>query len=107
MSTLEHSEVVKQELLTMRLGGDSHQELATQDEPSAGALRDTCADDKRLFDLALEVGLEDPYHSVMIPASSALHGDWAALEDLVPDRCILALHDPSCDPASRLRTAID
>jgi len=53
----------------------------------------TFADDKSLFDMAREVGLEDMYHSVMIPASSALHGDWAALEDLILDRCVHALHD--------------
>lgn len=38
------------------------------------------------------------YHSVMIPASSALHGDWAALEDLVLDRCVHALHDHHAIP---------
>lgn len=48
--------------------------------------------------MAREVGLEDMYHSVMIPASSALHGDWAALEDLVLDRCVHALHDHHAIP---------
>ena len=51
----------------------------------------TFAADKSLFDMAREVGLEDMYHSVIIPASSALHGDWAALEDgswtAVPTPC--------------------
>lgn len=58
----------------------------------------TFADDKSLFDMAREVGLEDMYHSVMIPASSALHGDWAALQDLVLDRCLHALHDHHAIP---------
>jgi hypothetical protein len=58
----------------------------------------TFAADKSLLDMAREVSLEDMYHSVMIPASSALHGDWAALEDLVLDRCIHALHDHHAKP---------
>lgn len=58
----------------------------------------TFADDKSLFEMAHEVGLEDMYHSVMIPASSALHGDWAALEDLVLERCVHALHDHHAIP---------
>ena len=58
----------------------------------------TFAADKSLLDMAREVGLEDMYHSVMIPASSALHGDWAALEDLVLDRCVHALHEHHAIP---------
>jgi hypothetical protein len=53
----------------------------------------TFASDKSLLDMATEVGLRDMYQSTMIPASSALHGDWSALEDLVLDRCEHALHD--------------
>jgi hypothetical protein len=33
------------------------------------------------------------YQSVMIPGSSALHGDWAALDDQVLKRCRNPLHD--------------
>jgi hypothetical protein len=58
----------------------------------------TFAADKTLLDMAREVSLEDMYHSVMIPASSALHGDWAALEDLVLDRCVHVLHDDHAIP---------
>jgi hypothetical protein len=58
----------------------------------------TFAGDKTLLEMAREVGLEDMYHSVMIPASSALHGDWAALEDFILDRCVHALHDHHAIP---------
>jgi hypothetical protein len=43
--------------------------------------------------MAKAVGLEDMYHSVMIPASSALHGDWSALDEYVLVRCRHPLHD--------------
>src|SRR4029079_5742379 len=43
----------------------------------------TFAADKSLLDMASDVGLGDMYHSVMIPASSALHGDWSWLSDNV------------------------
>lgn len=48
--------------------------------------------------MAREVGLKDMYHSVMIPASSALHGDWSALDEYVLDRCRHALHDGHAVP---------
>jgi hypothetical protein len=53
----------------------------------------TFAGDTSLLEMARQVGLEDMYHSVMIPASSSLHGDWAALEDQVVERCLHPLHD--------------
>ncbi len=65
-----------------------------QDISTAG----TFAADKGLLDMSREVGLEDMYHSVMIPAGSALHGDWAALGDYVVVRCRHPLHDQHAIP---------
>lgn len=56
------------------------------------------ADDTSLLAMATDVGLQDMYHSLMIPASSTLHGDWAALDDQVLDRCLHPLHDRHAIP---------
>jgi len=42
--------------------------------------------------------LEDLYHSTMIPASSALHGDWSALDEYLLVRCTHPLHDAHAVP---------
>ncbi len=43
-------------------------------------------------------GLGEMYQSTMGPASSALHGDWSALDDLYLDRCVHPLHGPHVLP---------
>lgn len=48
--------------------------------------------------MAEEVGMGDMYRSTMGPASSALHGDWSALDDLYLDRCAHPLHGPHALP---------
>jgi hypothetical protein len=58
----------------------------------------TFIDGKSLFDMAQEVGLGDMYQLTMGPASSALHGDWSALDDLYLDRCVHPLHGPHVLP---------
>jgi hypothetical protein len=67
-------------------------------------IADSFAADTSLLAMARSVGLEDMYHSVMIPASSSLHGDWSALDEYVLDRCRHVLHDqhvvPRADYAS-------
>jgi hypothetical protein len=93
-ATMDHSEGepkrILEELLpklraqTNRDIGEDFQDISTAS---------TFAGDKSLLDMAKEVGLEDMYHSVMIPGGSALHGDWAALDDQVLKRCLHPLHD--------------
>ncbi len=61
-------------------------------------IADSFAADTSLLAMARAVGLADMYHSVMIPASSALHGDWSALDEYVLDRCQHALHDRHAVP---------
>jgi hypothetical protein len=52
--------------------------------------------------MAIAVGMGDIYSSLG-PASSALHGDWSALDDLYLDRCLHPLHGahaiPKFEPA--------
>ena len=59
-----------------------------QDISTAG----TFIDNMSLAAMANEVGMGDVYNSTMGPASSALHGDWSALDDLYLDRCVHPLH---------------
>jgi hypothetical protein len=47
--------------------------------------------------MAVEVGMGD-LHQSLSPASSALHGDWSALDDLFLDRCGHPLHGPHAIP---------
>lgn len=61
-------------------------------------IADSFAADTSLLAMARAVGLEDMYHSVMIPASSALHGDWSALDEYMLVRCRHALHDSHALP---------
>jgi hypothetical protein len=61
-------------------------------------IADSFAGDTSLLTMARSVGLEDMYHTVMIPASSTLHGDWSALDDHVLVRCQHALHDQHSVP---------
>jgi hypothetical protein len=65
-----------------------------QDISTAG----TFIEGKSLLAMAEEVGMGDMYHSTMGPASSALHGDWSALDDLYLDRCVHPLHGPHALP---------
>jgi hypothetical protein len=51
--------------------------------------------------MAAAVGMGDLYGS-MSPASSALHGDWSALDDLFLDRCRHLLHGPHALPKLEL-----
>jgi hypothetical protein len=64
-------------------------------------IANTFAGDKSLLEMATEVGLADMYHSVMIPASSALHGDWSALTEHVLDPCLHPLHDEHFVPRTK------
>jgi hypothetical protein len=61
-------------------------------------IADSFAADTSLLAMARTVGLEDMYHSTMIPASSALHGDWSALDEYVLVRCGHPLHDAHAVP---------
>jgi hypothetical protein len=61
-------------------------------------IADSFAADTTLLTMARAVGLQDMYHSVMIPASSSLHGDWSALDEYVLDRCQHVLHDQHVVP---------
>jgi Family of unknown function (DUF5677) len=70
-----------------------------QDISTAG----TFIDDMSLAAMAEEVGMGDLYRSTMGPASSALHGDWSALDDLYLDRCLHPLHGSHVIP--RLKAA--
>ena len=91
----EPREILKQ-LFLPKLRAQANRDIAEDFQDISTA--STFAADKSLLDIAREVGLDDKYHSVMIPASSALHGDCAALEDLVLDRCVHALHDHHAIP---------
>jgi hypothetical protein len=67
-------------------------------------IADSFAADTSLLAMARAVGLEDMYHSVMIPASSALHGDWSALDEYVLVRCRHPLHDGHALPRPEYAT---
>jgi hypothetical protein len=78
--------------LTEEANRDGSEEF--QDISTAG----TFIDDKSLFTMADEVGMGDMYQSTLVPASSSLHGDWSALDDLYLDRCLHPLHGPHALP---------
>ncbi len=84
-----------------RDGNEQFQDISTAN---------TFIDDKSLAAMAEEVGMGDMYRSVMGPASSAVHGDWSALDDLYLDRCIHPLHGshvlPRLEPAEESRESL-
>ena len=63
----------------------------------------TFIEGKSLQAMAQEAGLGEFYDGMMIPSSSALHGDWSALDEWFLDRCVHPLHGPHALP--RLRPA--
>ncbi|MDQ6910876.1 MAG: hypothetical protein M3Z84_08880, partial [Actinomycetota bacterium] len=77
-----------------------------QDISTAG----TFIDDMSLAAMADAVGMGELYGSTMAPASSALHGDWSALNDLYLDRCVHPLHGshvlPRLEPAEESRESL-
>jgi hypothetical protein len=61
----------------------------------------TFIEGKSLQAMAREVGMEELYESAMVPASSAVHGDWSALDDMFLDRCVHPLHGPHALPRKK------
>lgn len=75
----------------------------TNEEFQAISTAATFVEGVSLQQMAKEVGMGSLYESTMGPASSALHGDWSALDDLYLDRCVHPLHGPHALP--RLKPA--
>ncbi|MEX1102677.1 MAG: DUF5677 domain-containing protein, partial [Dehalococcoidia bacterium] len=65
------------------------------------SLASTFIEGVSLEKMAIAVGMGDIYSS-MAPASSGLHGDWSALDDLFLDRCLHPLHGPHALPRFEL-----
>lgn len=70
------------------------------------SLTSTFLEGVSLEQMAVAVGFGDLYGS-MSPASSALHGDWSALDDLFLDRCRHPLHGPHAIPRFALAEESD
>jgi hypothetical protein len=86
--------------LAKRVNRDRNEEF--QDISLAG----TFIQGVSLEKMAIAVGMGDIYSSLG-PASSALHGDWSALDDLFLDRCIHPLHGPHAIPRFKLAEESD
>lgn len=110
-ATLETATGDQKEILEgvlARLERDVNRDVSEdfQDISTAG----TFIDDMSLAAMAEEVGMGELYATTMAPASSALHGDWSALDDLYLDRCVHPLHGrhvlPRLEPAEESRESL-